>query len=315
MKCTVPYIALIMIDLNEVAVFIKVIETGSFSGAARALGTPRATVSRKVSQLESSLGVRLLQRTTRKLNLTESGRDYYLKCSSALSEIEHANLAVTETQQHPSGTLRIAAPLASRRGVINDWITEFLLLHENVTAEVSLSDDVVDLIEDGFDVAFRAGKLKDSSLVARKLGDTRLVLCASPAYLKQAAPLDTLKDLKHHDCILFGSTQKQMSWHLQTHKRSEAVQVSGRVTVNSMEFALESCLAGLGVALLPVAMIAEYVASKKLHLVLDQYATEAGGIFIIYPSKSHLPVTVRAFVDFVMSRAGDGLPWDNMATS
>ncbi len=301
-----------MIDLNEIAVFIKVVEAGSFSAAAKALGYPRATVSRKVSQLESSLGIRLLQRTTRKLNLTDLGRDYYLKCSSALSEVEHANLEVTDSQQVPSGILRIAAPIASQRGFINDWITEFLLIHKNVSAEVSLSDDVVDLIEGGFDVAFRAGKLNDSSLVARKLGDTRLILCASPDYLKQSTPLNSLKDLKQHDCILFGSSHKQMSWRFQSSKRSEVVQVSGRVTVNSMEYILQSCLAGLGVAVLPVAMIAEYVTARRLQIVLAQYSSEADGLFIMYPSKSHLPITVREFVDFVLSKAADGLPWDHL---
>ncbi len=301
-----------MIDMNEVVVFIKVVESGSFSGAAKSLGYPRTTVSRKVSQLEKSLGVRLLQRSTRKLNLTESGREYYLKCSSAISDIEHANQLVTDAQQIPNGVLRIAAPLASQSGFMCDWITEFLQRYTGVTVEVRLSDDLIDLIESGIDIAFRAGKLEDSSLVARKLGQTKLVLCASPSYLKQSPAPNTLIDLKKHACILFGSSQKTLAWRLEGERGIEVVQVNGRVVVNSMEFVLQACLSGLGIAILPIAMITQYVAGKKLHIVLNKYASEAGGLYVIYPSKKHLSITARTFIDFVIEKADQGLPWKQL---
>lgn len=299
-----------MIDLNEVFVFTKVVESGSFNGAARLLGQPRATVSRKVTQLEAALGIRLLQRTTRKLSLTELGREYYVKCSSALSEIEVANHALTEAQQRPSGLLRIAAPLAAQSGFMCDWITEFLSIHKEVSIKINLSDDVVDLIEDGIDVAFRAGKLKDSSLVARKLGDTKLVLCANPDYLAQAPALNTLKDLKKHEAIIFGDAQESAIWHLENKKGNTTVHVTGRVVVNSMEFAVQSCLAGLGVAMLPIALVGEYVKSNQLQFVFEEYSSNVGGLYVIYPSKTHLSVTVRAFVDFVTTKSPEGLPWD-----
>lgn len=302
-----------MIDLNEIVVFIKVIEAGSFSGAANLLGYPRSTVSRKVSQLEDSLGIRLLQRSTRKLSLTPAGREYYLKCSSAVSEIEHASHQVTETQQSPSGVLRIAAPLASQSGFMCEWINEFLSLHKKVNAEIQLSDDNVDLIEDGFDIAFRAGQLKDSSLVARKLGNTRLVLCASQNYLHQAVALNTSKDLKHHNAIVFGAAQEHSNWRLQSQLGNEVVQIQARVIVNSMEFALQACLQGLGVALLPVAMVGEYVKTLQLQIILEDYSSDVGGLYVVYPSKTHLSVTVRAFLDFVILKASEGLPWDRMS--
>ena len=298
-----------MIDLNEIRVFTQVVESGSFSGAAQLLGQPRATVSRKVTQLESSLGVRLLQRTTRKLSLTEAGREYYVSCSSALSEIDVANQVLTATQSKPSGLLRISAPLAAQSGFMCDWITDFLSLHEEVSIKLNLSDDVVDLIEDGVDVAFRAGSLKDSSLVARKLGDTRLVLCASPNYLIQSATLKSPKDLKNHSGIILGNSLENTSWRLLKGKEAVAVQVHGRVLVNSIEFALQACLAGLGVALLPLAMIGELVKSRRLQMVLEDYSANVGGLYVIYPSKSHLSTTVRAFVDFIVTRADKGLPW------
>ena len=299
-----------MIDLNEVRVFTKVVESGSFSGAARTLGYPRATVSRKVSQLEESLGIRLLQRSTRKLNLTGPGREYYLKCSSALSEIEHANQKLTEAQQVPSGILRISAPLGAQSGFLADWINEFLKLHKDVSIIINLSDTVVDLIEGGIDVAFRAGQLKDSSLVARKLGDTKLVLCASPNYLANATELNSPDDLKKHAAIIFGDSQETAVWQLQSLQGNKAVHVHGRVAANSIEFALQSCLAGLGIGLLPVALVSELVKSNKLQIVLEEYLSDVGGPYIIYPSKTHLSVTVRAFVDHVIDKANSGIPWD-----
>jgi DNA-binding transcriptional LysR family regulator len=267
-------------------------------------------VSRKVTQLESSLGIRLLQRTTRRLSLTEPGREYFIKCSSALSEIETANQILTETQQKPSGLLRVAAPLASQSGFMCDWMTEFLLLHKDVSIKVSLSDDDTNLIEDGIDVAFRAGSLKDSSLVARKLGNTKLVLCASSNYMDQASALNSPRDLKNHDGIIFGSSQESITWRLHSGNKSEIVQVHGRVLVNSMEFALQACLAGLGIALLQLAMIGEHVKSDQLQVVLDKFSADVGGVYIIYPSKKHLSTTVRAFVDFVTLKAKERLPWE-----
>jgi len=300
-----------MINLNEVLVFTKVVESGSFSRAASLLGQPRATVSRKVTQLESELGIRLLQRTTRKLSLTEPGREYYLKCSSALSEIENANQALTQTQRNPSGLLRIAAPLASQSGFMCDWITEFLFLNKEVSIKLSLSDEEIDLIAEGIDVAFKAGKLKDSSLVAKKLVDTKLVLCASPDYLSQTPKLTTHKDLRNHACILFGSSQESATWRLQSANGAVTVQVQGRVLVNSMEFSVQACLAGLGIALLPVAKIGRYVKSNQLQILLEKYSADVGGLYVIYPSKSHLSTTVRAFVDFVSLKAAEGFPWRN----
>ena len=233
-----------MIDLNEVAVFIRVVDTGSFSDAAKSMGLPRSTVSRKVSKLEESLGIRLLQRSTRKLSLTQPGREYYLQCSGAISEIEQANQFASDSQQNPSGVLRIAAPLASQSGFMCNWINEFLAQHPNVTAEILLGDDGVDMIEAGIDVAFRAGALTDSSLVARRLVETKLVLCASPDYLSNAEPLNSINDIKQHECILVGNAQSNASWRLQNDQRNVVVRVQAKIIVNSMEFAVNACLGG-----------------------------------------------------------------------
>ena len=212
-----------MIDLNEVAVFIRVVDAGSFSGAAKMLGLPRSTVSRKVSQLEEVLGIRLLQRSTRKLNLTQAGREYYVQCSKAISQIEGANQQLAESQQTPSGIIRIAAILAMQRGFLCNWVNEFLNIYPDVRAEILLSDDSVDLIAEGVDVAIRAGSLNDSALVARRLMETRLVLCASPNYLAKAEKIKTPRDIQNHRSIVVGSGEKNIRWQLENGRRKVIV--------------------------------------------------------------------------------------------
>jgi DNA-binding transcriptional LysR family regulator len=299
-----------MLDLNEIAIFVQVVEAGSFSAAARKLNLPRSTVSRKVAQLEKALDIRLLQRSTRKLNLTDSGREYYAQCSNALNEIEHANQKLTEAIQEPSGVLRISAPLAAQSTFMADWIIDFLSLHPKVSTEVLLSDDNVDLIEDRIDIAFRTGTLKDSTMVARKLGDSRLVLCASPAYLQQSQRLKTLKDLKYHQCIVSGTTNYTYHWHLKRFNKNESITVHGRVIVNSMEFGIKACLSGMGIALLPVSMVRSHIESNQLQHVLKDYSSGAVGLYIVYPSKKHLNITSRTFIDFISGKVNEGLPWD-----
>lgn len=297
-------------NLNQITVFINVVESGSFSGAASLLGMPRSTVSRKVSQLEDALGVQLLLRSTRKLSLTGAGNDYFLSCREALAQIRQANENISSASVTPSGTLRIAAPLAAQRGFMCDWINAFSAAYENVSLEIILSDDNADMIGDRIDVAFRAGKLEDSSLIARRLGHTRLVICASPDYLKSSRAISSLKDLRHHECLSFGNNNRNSAWRLIGNRGVESVHVRSRLQVNSMEFVLQSCLAGLGLAILPVAMISDYISSKQLSIILPEYASEADGMYVVYPDRHHQSASARAFVEFIVKQAKNGLPWD-----
>jgi DNA-binding transcriptional LysR family regulator len=292
-----------MVDLNEIAVFIKVVDAGSFSGAAKVLGLPRSTVSRKVSQLEEELGVRLLQRSTRKLSLTPAGRDYYFQCGGAISQIENANQLVAESQQAPSGVIRITAILALQEGFLCDWVNEFLRMYPDVRAEILLSDDGVDMIAEGIDVAIRAGALNDSSLVARRLMETRLVLCASPAYLANAAKIKSTNDIKKHRCIVVGNTQQNPRWELENRRRKVIVPLQASIVVNSMTFAINACLDGNGIALLPDVLVRDYLESNELHQILSEYCSGRGGIYAVYPSRTHLSITVRTFVDFLTAKA------------
>lgn len=298
-----------MVDLNEIAVFIKVVDVGSFSGAAKLLGLPRSTVSRKVSQLEEALGIRLLQRSTRKLSLTQSGRDYYQQCNGAISQIEQANQLATESQQMPSGVIRIAAILALQRGFLCDWVNAFLQTYPSVSAEILLSDGGVDMISEGVDVAIRAGALDDSSLVARRLLETQLILCASPSYLSNSAKIKTINDIKTHRGIVVGSAQKSARWQMENGKCKVIVNPPANIVVNSMEFAINACLAGNGIALLPDAMVRDHLESKELCQVLSEYCSGSGGIYAVYPSRAHLSITVRTFVDFITTKAEGGASW------
>jgi DNA-binding transcriptional LysR family regulator len=299
-----------MIKLSNIHIFVKVIEAGSFVGASKQLGYPRSTVSRKVSQLEDSLGVRLIQRSTRKLGLTALGREYYLMCRSALTDIDRANQLISETQTNPSGVLRITAPLAAQRGFICRWITEFLGLNRNIVGEILFSDENIDLIAEGVDIAFRAGELKNSSLVARKLGDSKHVLCSSPDYLHTNGPVQSLKQLKEHDCIVYGSAQQDMTWRLNANQETHVLRINSRVIVNSMEFALEACLASLGIALLPMVVAEKHISEKRLEVVMEEYSSDPIGLYVVYPTKRNLSIAARVFLDFIIAKSKDGLPSD-----
>ncbi|WP_263866297.1 LysR family transcriptional regulator [Thalassolituus oleivorans] len=199
-------------DLNEMAIFVHVVEAGSFTGAAKNLGLPKSTVSRKITQLEERLGVRLIQRTTRSLRLTDTGSAYYNHCARILGEIEEANIAVTQMQSTPTGTLRITAPVLFGSTVLSGLIADFMDDHPQVQIDLVLTDQRLDLVQDGIDVAFRVGQLEDSSLIGRHLGDARAILCASPEYVKKHGAPKHPSELQEHTLM----TASQWSqWQLQ----------------------------------------------------------------------------------------------------
>ena len=298
-------------DLNQVAVFTKVVEVGSFVGAAKQLELPKGTVSRKVAALEQSLGVRLLHRTTRKLRLTEVGRAYYDQCQQGLAEIDQANRLVTDSATLPRGVLRISAPLGFESGFFNDWVREFLTTYPQVKMELILKDEFGDPIEEGVDLAFRPGKPKNTSLIVRKLGNTRLILCASPRYLANSGEPKNLIDLRGHHCVIFGSSVENCTWQLQGKVGGKkVVNVKGPIAVNTIYFARQATLSGLGIALLPLRAVAEDLKAGRLKIVLPSYSAITDGIYVTYPSRQHLPAKVRAFLDFVVEKVTATSPWD-----
>ena len=298
-------------DLNQVAVFTKVVEVGSFVGAGKQLELPKGTVSRKVAMLEHSLGVRLLHRTTRKLRLTEIGRAYYDQCQHGLAEIDQANRLLTDSATLPRGVLRISAPLGFESGFFNDWVREFLTTYPQVKVELILKDEFGDPIEEGVDLAFRPGKPKNTSLIVRKLGNTRLILCASPRYLAKSGEPKNLIDLRGHHCVIFGSSVENCTWQLQGKVGGKKiVNVKGLIAVNTIYFARQATLSGLGIALLPLRAVAEDLKAGRLKIVLPSYSAITDGIYVTYPSRQHLPAKVRAFLDLVVEKVKATSPWD-----
>jgi DNA-binding transcriptional LysR family regulator len=269
-----------VIDLNALAVFAQVVEAGSFTGGARALGLPKGSVSRKISGLEAALGVRLLHRTTRKLSLTEVGRAYYAQCRADFGG-----------------------------GGLADWVEAFLKRYDQVRIELVLSDRYVDLIEQRIDLAFRTGRLRDSSFIARRLGPARRVLCASPDYLARRGQPEDLDDLRDHDTVIYGPSVEGAVWHLRGPEGDATVQVKGRLAGDSMTFVLRAALFGLGIALLPEAFARSEFETGRLTPVLERYGTAGQGVFAVYPSNRHLSANVRAFLDLVLEMTGQVAPW------
>ncbi len=292
-----------MVDLNHVSLFVKVVESGSFSTAARALGVPKATVSRQVARLEADLGVRLLHRTTRKLELTALGRGYFEEVCEGLSRLAAASEAVSATQSVPSGRIRVAAPVEFGARQLMDVLPAFLKANPRVDVELVLADGVVDLVAERVDVAFRTGQLPTSSLVARKIGPARRVLVASPEYLRARGAPRRLSDLREHDCVVFGPTLDRAVWRLDGPDGRSEVRVRGRLAVDSARAALLAACAGVGVALLPDGVAREEIDAGRLRQVLKRYAVEGGGLYLVYPSNRHPSSALRAFISFYEARA------------
>ncbi|MBB3391616.1 DNA-binding transcriptional LysR family regulator [Rhizobium sp. BK275] len=291
-----------MIDLNDIAIFARVIEAGSFTAAARLIGTPKTTVSRRIAALERELGVRLLQRTTRSLSMTDAGRLYYEEASQALRRIEEANIRLAEARAEPVGTIRISAPLGFVSHFLADTIFEFMATYEKSRVELRLTDEKLNLIDNGIDLAFRTGTLEDSTLIARRLGPTYRLLCASPAYLARAGTPATPTDLASHQCVIAGPSAAHAVWVLQGERGEESVAVSGRFAANEMQAVMAAALAGYGIAQLPYGIAFAGIADGRLQRVLENYTTPAGGLHVVYPSSKHLSPLVRAFIALAEKR-------------
>jgi DNA-binding transcriptional LysR family regulator len=284
-------------DLNELLVFAKVVQAGGFTAAARGLRMPKSTVSRKVSELEERVGAQLLQRTTRKLSLTEVGRAYYEHCARIVAEAEAAELAVTRLQAAPHGLLRVTTPLSF--GFLGPIVAEFLKRYPEVQLELVCTDRTVDLVEEGFDLAVRAGKLADSSLIARKLGSVERVVVAAPSYLQARGAPRSPKELEKHDCLLFGAGRDGNVWTLHSGNRSVEVPIRARLVVNEPDMLRAVTLAGSGIALLPNIHSAGDIAEGRLQRLLPGWSSTGAPVHAIYPSTRHHSPKVMAFVDFL----------------
>jgi len=296
-----------MLDLNDVAVFVHVVRYGSFAEAARRLGIPPNTLSRRVQQLEEQLGTRLMQRSTRKLSLTSAGQDFHDRCADAVEGLVDAGQALMSGGEAPSGLVRVAAPADFFDFFPMEWLADFLAQYPQVRVDFVLSDASADLIADRIDVAIRGGVLEDSNLIARRVLDAGLDgLVASPAYIAARGSPVTLEDLATHDCLVFAHPSGRATWQLSAQDGSDAeVQVAGRLSGNTVQVLRKAALAGLGIALLPSTMTRRELRAGLLVPVLPQFTRKGHGVHLVYASRRHLPSAVSAFIELVAARLGD----------
>jgi DNA-binding transcriptional LysR family regulator len=288
------------VNLEEIIVFTKIVQGHSFTAAATALGLPRSTVSRKIADLEARVGARLLQRTTRALSLTDVGRIYYEHCVRIIAELEEAQLAVAQLQSTPRGRLRVTAPVGFT--VMGPLLAEYLRLFPEVQVELTCTDRNVDLIEEGFDLALRAGALADSTLVSRRVGVVRRRLVAAPSLVKRLGRPKDLGDLEGHPCISFAP--EGTAWTLRAGAKTVEVALRPRLVVNDYEMLRAVARAGFGIALLPDYLCEDDVRAGRLQAVLEPWSAPEVPIFALYPSTRHLPPKVIALVDLLRERLG-----------
>jgi DNA-binding transcriptional LysR family regulator len=286
-----------MVDLNDIVVFVRVVEGGSFTAAARLLGMPKTTVSRRIASLEREVGVRLVQRTTRSLSMTDAGRLYYEQSSQALRTIEDANLRLAETRAEPSGTIRISAPVGFGAHYLTSAVFDFLAAFPKTQVELHLTDDKLNLVENRIDLAFRTGILPDSTLTARKLGSTHRILCGSPDYLARHGEPQAAADLARHHCVIAGPSTGSAHWVLDGPRGQETVSVSGRFAANEMQAVIAAAIAGYGIAQLPYQVAEALVRNGRLRRVLGDYTTPVGGVYAVYPTSRHVSPLVKAFIE------------------
>ncbi|MGE5539956.1 MAG: LysR family transcriptional regulator [Gemmatimonas sp.] len=285
--------------------FVRVVRAKSFSTAARELGLSRALVTKHVQALEEHLGARLLNRTTRTLNLTEIGAEYYDFCRRILGEIEDEERSLRDLQKEPRGTLRVLSPKSFANLHMCDAVAAFAHRYPDIRVNFVLDDSslhAINLVTQGFDVAVRLSAIEDSSLVARKLATLKWVTCASPEYLKRHGTPTTPKDLADHNCLTHMTLGADRLWHFEHGNKAVDVKVQGTFTANSVIALLHAACAGIGIAVLPTYCAAEALSAGRLKALLTDYAVPERPLYVVYPYGAMPPKKVRLFVDFLAER-------------
>ena len=286
---------------EDMRIFAQVLEAGSFTAAADRLGMSKQSVSRRLMQLEERLGVRLLNRSTRRLDATPLGQHYYQSALRLLGEVQQVEHDISGQAQALRGTLRLSAPLSFAMSHLGCLLTEFLQLHPQVDVEVDLSDRAVDLIGEGYDLALRIGALEDSSLIARRIASVERLYCASPAYLQaRGVPLKP-EDLAGHDCLPYGHS-RQVQWQFRQGGKAQAIQVTGRMRANNGELLRDAAIAGMGVTYLPTFIVGQALADGRLVNVLEEWTPPALQLSAVYPQHRQVARPVQGFVSFLRER-------------
>lgn len=287
-------------DLARIRAFVQVYESGGFSAAARQHGRSKALLSKYVTDLEDYLGVRLMNRTTRKLSLTEAGEAYYRDASAILQQLDDLDATISDQSSAPRGLLRISGPRNFGETTLAPAIFAFMARHPQVSVDLRLEDRYVDLVDEGVDVALRISAMADSSLIARRIADMRLVICASPALLQRVGTPRHPDELRNLPCIVDTNTQGQANWRLIEDGKTLSVHVEGPVRINSPLAARQAAEAGLGFVLLPSYVADPSLRSGTLVTVLEQYLPAGQSLQAVYPHRRHLAGKVRALIDHLI---------------
>lgn len=288
-------------ELSALTALVKVVQTGSFTKAAEALQTQKAHLSRVISQLEQSLGARLLERTTRSLSLTEVGREFYERAIGILAAVADAELMVQRARGSASGLLRITCGAEFGMIAVSGWVSSFLARYPEVHVELDYTGRIVDIVHEGFDLAIRVGPLPDSSLSARKLGELRYALFASPSYLARHPAPQTVAALREHALLMFTTGTQRSEWKLQCGDAEVRIDGPSRLRVNNGFTLREACLRGLGIARLPWLLAADAHARGELLVLLPEWQLPSVPIHAVYASARYLAPKVRAFIDHAVA--------------
>lgn len=298
--------------LAEMMTFAKVVETRSFSAAAQALHTSKSLVSKQISSLESALGVRLLNRTTRRMSLTEIGAAYYEHCARIAQEIDAASQTVTQLQAEPRGVLRITSPVIFASLHLAPALRTFLRQYGQVEVELNASDRVVDMVDEGYDLAIRITNQPPPNMVARKIAPVRWVTCASRDYLERHGTPQTPQELRNHQCLIYqGIPALRSGWRYRIGNKELALQLAGKCRVNNSEVLLQLALNGEGIILFPTYIVGRYLKSGRLQQILpDSEANPDSSLYLLYLPNRYMQPKVRAFIDHLMAHFGPEPPWD-----
>jgi DNA-binding transcriptional LysR family regulator len=299
-----------MEDLERMAIFARVVEDKSFSAAAHRLNLSKSLVSKQVTQLERSIGARLLNRTTRALSVTEAGAIFYEYCARIVEELEEAKLAVSRLHTTPRGVLRVSAPVAFGRLHVASALPEFLAAHPELKIDMVTTDRFVDLAEEGYDVVVRIMGEPPPNVIARRLAPVNRRICATPEYFERHGVPQTPRDLEAHNCLTYTYFNPLDPWRLRGPEGEISVRAKGDLRVNDDDALAEAVLRGLGIALLPTFIVGKDLQAGRLQSVLAEYVPLERHIYAIYLANRHLSTKVRAFIDYFVNRIGPEPYWD-----
>lgn len=295
-------------NLNDLQVFVRVVEDGSLTAAATRLDLPKSSVSRTLARLEADLGVRLLQRTTRSLHLTDAGRVFHERIRRSLDDIVDAERALSEWQRSPRGHLRVTLPIELGMRFMGNLVATFMQAHPEVSLECELSSRLVDLVEEGVDLGLRIGQFNDGNLIGRRLGELHGRFYASPDYLRRHGVPQRVSDLATHEFVLFRQPRANVLRVVGAEDEAVTVTVAGRLSTNNAHLQLDAVISGLGIALLPGFVTEAAIADGRLIPVLPAARVPLGELWAMTPSRTHMSSALRAFIDFLVPRVQQH-PW------